>query len=98
MPRPKYFGARIRRREDQQYTTGQATFVDDIKLNGMLYCAFVRSPYGHAKVNRIDTSKAQSYPGVVKVITADELDAKTYRYKIAIEAPVAKPLSYVYLA
>jgi aerobic carbon-monoxide dehydrogenase large subunit len=94
----RYFGTGVRRREDKQYTTGNATFVDDIKLEGMLYCAFTRSPYGHARIIGIETKKAAEHEGVVKVITADELDRETYRYKIEISAPVTKPLSYVYLA
>ena len=94
----KYFGTGVKRREDKQYTTGNATFVDDIKFEGMLYCAFTRSPYGHARIIGINVLKAAAHEGVVKVITADELDRATYRYKIDITAPISKPLSYVYLA
>lgn len=65
----RIFGSAIRRREDPRLLTGTATYTDDLKLAGMLYAAFVRSPYGHARIRAIDTSKARSAPGVVAVYT-----------------------------
>src|SRR5579872_2707066 len=57
-------GARIRRREDPRLITGRASYVDDFKAIGMLYAAFVRSPYGHAKIRSLDLSDAKNHPGV----------------------------------
>lgn len=72
----RIFGSAIRRREDPRLLTGTATYTDDLKLAGMLYAAFLRSPYAHARIRAIDTSKAQSAPGVVAVYTgADTKDA-----------------------
>ena len=51
-------GAPIKRREDPRLITGQATYVDDIKLYGMLYMSVVRSPYGHARIKSINTEAA----------------------------------------
>ena len=57
-------GTSIKRREDPRLLTGQASYVDDIKLPGMLYMAVLRSPYGHARINSIDISAARSHPKV----------------------------------
>ncbi len=59
----RIFGSGIRRREDPRLMTGQAAFTDDIKLNGTVYAAILRSPHAHAKINGIDTSAAKAAPG-----------------------------------
>ncbi len=66
-------GSPIKRREDPRLITGQATYVDDIKLYGMLHMAVLRSPYGHARITSINTDAARKYPGVVAVYTAADL-------------------------
>jgi carbon-monoxide dehydrogenase large subunit len=69
----KYFGQRIKRNEDPRLLTGQALFVDDVDLPGMLHAAFKRSDYAHAKINGIDLAAAKAMPGVVAVYTAADL-------------------------
>lgn len=69
----RYIGQRIKRNEDPRLLTGQALFVDDVHLPGMLHAAFVRSPYAHGRINSIDVTAAKERPGVVAVITADDL-------------------------
>ena len=69
-------GASIRRVEDPPLITGRGCYVDDINLPGMLYLAFQRSPYPHAKILSIDFSKATSMPGVEAVVTGDDLSEK----------------------
>ena len=59
------FGASAKRKEDPALLRGEGQFVDDIHLPGMLHAAFVRSPYAHAKINSIDSSKALAIPGVL---------------------------------
>jgi carbon-monoxide dehydrogenase large subunit len=66
-------GARIRRREDPRLITGRATYVDDVRQVGTVYAAFVRSPYGHAKITSVDTSAAKDDPHVLAVYTGDDL-------------------------
>ncbi|MDY7079552.1 MAG: xanthine dehydrogenase family protein molybdopterin-binding subunit [Chloroflexota bacterium] len=61
------------RTEDPRLLTGQALFVDDVELHGMLHAAFLRSDYAHARIKSIDVSAAQSRPGVVAVYTAQDL-------------------------
>ena len=66
-------GCRRKRVEDIRFTQGKGNYVDDIKLPNMLYGEFNRSPYGHARVKKIDTTKAAAVPGVVAVLTAETL-------------------------
>ena len=68
-----YVGARVPRKEDPRLITGSATYVDDLHLPGMVHCAFVRSPYAHARITRVDTSAARAMPGVLAVVTGPEL-------------------------
>ncbi len=62
-------GHSVKRREDPRFLRGQGNYVDDVVLPDMLYLDIVRSPYAHAKINSIDTSKALAIPGVLAVIT-----------------------------
>ncbi|KRP86613.1 carbon monoxide dehydrogenase [Bradyrhizobium yuanmingense] len=66
-------GARIVRKEDKRFITGKGRYVDDIKLTGMTHAYFIRSPHAHAKVKKIDSSAALKMPGVVAVLTGQEL-------------------------
>jgi len=69
----KYVGKRMTRTEDPRLLTGQALYVDDVEIHGMLYAAFLRSDYAHARIKSIDVSAARSRPGVVAVYTAEDL-------------------------
>jgi aerobic carbon-monoxide dehydrogenase large subunit len=64
-------GHRVKRKEDDRFIRGKGTYVDDIKLPGMLHMAILRSPYAHATIAGIDASKAQAIPGVVAVVTGE---------------------------
>ncbi len=69
----KLLGEPIKRLEDPRFLTGQGQFVDDIHRPGMLHGAVLRSQYAHARIKKIDISKAQALPGVHLVLTADDL-------------------------
>lgn len=69
----RVFGEPIRRNEDARLLTGQALFVDDVELPGLLHAAFFRSSYAHARIKGIDVSAARQHPGVVAVYTAHDL-------------------------
>jgi carbon-monoxide dehydrogenase large subunit len=84
-------GTSIKRREDPRLITGQATYVDDIKLLGMLHMAVLRSPYGHARITSINTEAARKHPGVVAVYTAEDLKGAVGNIPIA--APLPGPIS-----
>src|SRR5262250_2365876 len=66
-------GASIRRVEDAPLITGKGCYVDDIQLPGMLHMAFLRSPYPHATIRSIQVHAAQAMPGVVAIVTGDDL-------------------------
>ena len=68
-----YIGAPIRRGEDIRFLTGKATFIDDVKLPGMLYAAVLRSPHAHARIKSVDVSEALKLTGVVSVLTFADL-------------------------
>ena len=59
MATARVLGASIKRREDPRFITGKGNYTDDLKLPGMTYAVFVRSPHANAKIRRIDTSKAR---------------------------------------
>ena len=58
--------------------TGRPAFTDDVKLEGMLYGALLTSPHAHARIKRIDASKARALPGVHAVLTCDDLPRVKY--------------------
>jgi aerobic carbon-monoxide dehydrogenase large subunit len=73
MPTTSFMGGTVRRREDPRLITGSATYVDDIQLPAMAFMAVLRCPYPHARVGVIDTSAALGMPGVLGVVTGDEV-------------------------
>ena len=70
----RYAGARIPRVEDARLLTGSGTYVDDIRLPGLLHAFFVRSPFARAAIRGIDVSAALAVPGVRFVFTAADLN------------------------
>ncbi len=66
-------GCARKRREDPRFIQGKGNYVDDVKMPGMTFGVMVRSPYAHAKIKSIDTSKATALPGVIAVVTAETL-------------------------
>ncbi|MEM9632787.1 MAG: aerobic carbon-monoxide dehydrogenase large subunit [Pseudomonadota bacterium] len=66
-------GCKRKRVEDIRFTQGKGQYVDDLKLPGMVFGDFVRSPYAHAKITKIDASEALKIPGVIAVLTAEDL-------------------------
>ena len=66
-------GSSRKRKEDARFIRGQGSYVDDIKLPGMLFGGIVRSPFAHARIKSINKAKALKVPGVVAVLTADDL-------------------------
>ncbi len=71
-------GHSMKRKEDPRFIRGQGRYVDDIVLPGMLYMDIVRSPHAHARIKKIDTSKALKIPGVLAVIDGPTLE----KYKL----------------
>ena len=70
----KGLGCKRKRVEDARFTQGKGNYVDDIKLPGMLFGDFVRSPYAHARIKSINAEAALALPGVIAVLTAKDLE------------------------
>jgi CO/xanthine dehydrogenase Mo-binding subunit len=76
-PEGGYIGRRgLRPKEAQQKVTGRAIYTNDVYLPGMLYAKVFRSPYAHARIKKMDTSKAEALPGVWKVVRYDDPEAE----------------------
>jgi carbon-monoxide dehydrogenase large subunit len=69
-----YVGQSVPRREDARLVTGQGTYVDNYTAPGLLHLMVVRSPFAHARIKRVDASKAQAAAGVVAVFTGEDLE------------------------
>ncbi len=68
-------GARVTRKEDKRFITGAGRYVDDMVVPGMKHAMFVRSPYAHAQIRKIDVKAAEAMPGVIAVLTGRQLKA-----------------------
>jgi aerobic carbon-monoxide dehydrogenase large subunit len=66
-------GHSVKRKEDQRFVLGKGTYVEDIRLPGMVYGQMVRSPYAHARIVAVRTEEAMKVPGVLAVITGEDL-------------------------
>ncbi len=64
-------GHSVKRKEDERFIRGKGNYVDDISLPGMLHLELLRSPFAHARIGSIDTSRAEALPGVVAVVTGE---------------------------
>ncbi len=64
-------GHSVPRKEDARFIRGKGNYFDDITLPGMLYLELLRSPFAHARIRSIDTSRASELPGVVAVVTGE---------------------------
>ena len=84
---PRSVGARVLRREDPRFLTGQGTYVDDVQPPGLLHAAFVRSDHAHANLLGIETADALAVPGVHAVITAEELAGEVMSMRTLVGTP-----------
>jgi carbon-monoxide dehydrogenase large subunit len=81
-------GTPVLRKEDPELLTGQAHFVDDLTVPGMVWMALVRSPYAHARIKAVDVSKALTADGVVAAYSGEDLAGD-----IAAGLPCAWPVT-----
>ena len=86
-------GCARKRVEDARFTQGKGNYVDDIRLPGMLFGDFVRSPYGHARITRIDKEAALKVPGVVAILTAADLKPLNLHYMPTLAGDVQAVLA-----
>src|SRR6202167_6451944 len=88
----KKYGS-VARKEDARFIRGKGTFVDDIKLPGMLHGAILRSPLAHARITSIDTAAASAHPMVEAVITGELLAERGLAWMPTLSADVQAVLA-----
>jgi carbon-monoxide dehydrogenase large subunit len=95
---PKLVGARVKRVEDRRLLTGQGSYVDDHRPPGLLHAAFLRSPHAHALIVHVDASAARLLPGVVALVTGEELARWTKPARALSKMPHYRTTSFPPLA
>ena len=66
-------GRSVLRVEDDKLLTGKGSFADDVSSPGQMHTCFLRSPHPHARIERIDTAAAAALPGVIAIVTGEDL-------------------------
>ena len=64
-----------RRREDIRFVTGHGAYLDDLRFDGVAHAVFLRSPHAHAILRGVDTAAAQSLPGIIAILTSQDVTA-----------------------
>ncbi len=82
--RHRYIGKKSRRIDAEDKVTGRQQYPSDKRLDGMLWVSVVRSSHPHAKILQVDTSEAKAFPGVIKVLTAEDVPGEN-AFGIAIQ-------------
>ena len=67
-------GQSVRRTEDIRFVTGQGQYTDDLRFERQTFACFLRSPHAHARLKSVDVSAAKAAPGVVAVLTYDDIE------------------------
>jgi len=88
----------MKRVEDPRLIKGIATYVDDLKMHGLLHAVILRSPYAHARILGIKTGAAQAFPGVVGVFIGADVNDKCGLLPCASPMPDQKAPKYTVLA
>src|SRR5437764_13995212 len=86
-------GCKRKRVDDIRFVQGKGNYVDDLKLTGMLYGDFVRSPHAHARIKSINADKAKALPGVLAVLTAADLKPLSLHYMPTLAGDVQAVLA-----
>ena len=73
--RQGFIGQSVERREDSRFLTGKGQYTDDISLPGQSHAYFLRSPYAHAKITRLNVDAAAKAPGVLGIFTGEHFKA-----------------------
>src|SRR5437763_1525267 len=93
-----YVGRPLKRVEDPRLIKGAGTFVDDVRLPGLLQAAILRSPHAHARILSIDTAAARALPGVVAVLTGKDVNDHCGTVPCAAAIPDLKAPRHTVLA
>ena len=84
-----FVGTSVKRVEDPALVRGEGRFVDDLRMDGVLHAAFVRSPHAHARIRAIDCGEARTMPGVHAVFTCRDLPAALREQPVPLLVPGA---------
>ncbi|MSO69695.1 MAG: xanthine dehydrogenase family protein molybdopterin-binding subunit, partial [Alphaproteobacteria bacterium] len=82
-----WVGKKFSRKEDHRLITGKGKYLADLSMPGMLHIVFVRSEHAHARIKSIDVSAARKLPGVVMVVTGEDIKNKIK----SMPQPVVQP-------
>src|SRR3989338_484527 len=77
----KFVGKTTRSKEGARHVTGRGLYTDDFILPGMLHAVVLRSPHAHARLVSVDSKEAEAAPGVLAVITPEEIKRKSNPFK-----------------
>ena len=83
----KWIGKSMKRKEDLRLLTGRGSFMDDIRLPNMKHAAILRSPYPHAWIRGIDVSQALQSPGVIGVLTGEDVAKMSQPFPVGVSVP-----------
>jgi carbon-monoxide dehydrogenase large subunit len=84
-------GTSVSRIEDPDLLTGNTTYVDSLKVDGLAHVVFVRSIFAHARIVSIDTREAELFPGVIAVYRAEDLDLPSHHAFFALNDKAIRP-------
>lgn len=87
---PSWIGTSLERREDPRLLTGRGEYLADLKVSGALHLWFARSTHAHARLKRVDVSRALALPGVIAAITGKDLQASMQGQRIPVLIPSFK--------
>ena len=79
---PRVIGTSIKRKEDPRLLRGEGVYAEDIRIDGMLWVHFIRSPHAHARIRSIDATSALAHPQVVAVLTGKDIHPRFHTYPV----------------
>jgi len=93
-PNESWIGRNMPRRETMRLVAGLGRFTDDIAMADAAHVAFLRSPHAHARIDAIDAAAAKAAPGVIAVLSADDLASvcRPWRTELALIKSHVSPL------
>jgi aerobic carbon-monoxide dehydrogenase large subunit len=95
---PRLFGASVKRIEDPRLLCGEGRYLADLTRPGLLHAAFLRSPHAHARIARIDASRARAEPGVLLVLDGAEAIEQARPFRVPMRAEQFCETTFPHLA
>src|SRR5919199_4500941 len=84
-----WVGQSLKRTEDPRLLTGTGHYIDDLEpVPGLVHAAIVRSPHAHARVISVESSAARALPGVLGLLTGDDVRRLSRPFPLAVDAPL----------